>query len=288
MNKRWILIAGVCAIVLASALMVLKCTVSPVHQNPLSKSSPVCSRIVSLSPASTEILFAIGAGNEVAARTDFCNYPEEVKNIPSIGGFDGKTFSLEAVLSYSPDLVYLNKTMHGHLIQSLTDLGITVFATDAQSLDDVYAEIIEAGKLTGHEKEAENLASSIKKRIEKPGNTPAQEVYWEVWNAPYMSIGRNSFINGIIEASGGSTIFADLESAYPVVSEESIIARNPSVILLPSDSPETLDSIRSRPGWETISAVQNGKVYKINGDIISRPGPRIAEAVEAVRSCLSQ
>lgn len=288
MNKKWMLITGVCAIVLASALMVLKCTVPAVQQNPLSSTAALPARIVSLSPASTEILFALGAGDRVAARTDFCNYPAETQKYPSVGGFDGKTFSLETVLSFSPDLVYLNKTMHGHLIQSLKDLGITVFAADAQSLSDIYTEILEAGRITGTEKEAEELVHSIKKRIETPSSLAPVSVYWEVWNAPYMSIGSASFINEIITASGAQNIFADIEASYPVVSEESIIARNPSVILLPSDSPEDLQTIKNRSGWNTIDAVQNGRVYKIDGDIISRPGPRIAEAVEAIRSCLSQ
>jgi len=288
MNKKWMLITGVCAIVLASALMVLKCTESAGQQNPLSAQQNTPSRIVSLSPASTEILFALGAGNLVAARTDFCNYPAEAQNCPSVGGFDGKTFSLETVLSFAPDLVYLNKTMHGHLVQSLTDLGIKVFATDAQSIADIYTEILEVGAITGKKENAEKLVDSMKKRIEKPSKASNMSVYWEVWNAPYMSIGNTSFINEVIQASGAQNIFNDISASYPVVSEESIIARNPSIILLPSDSPETLDTIQGRSGWDCIDAVKNNRVYKINGDIISRPGPRLAEAVEAIRACLSQ
>ena len=103
-----------------------------------------------------------------------------------------------------------------------------------------------------------------------------------------MSIGNTSFINEIIQASGAQNIFNDLSASYPVVSEESIIARNPSVILLPSDSPETLDTIKNRSGWDSIDAVNNNRVYKIDGDIISRPGPRLAEAIEAIRACISQ
>ncbi|HPX27976.1 MAG TPA: cobalamin-binding protein [Treponemataceae bacterium] len=288
MNKKWILITGVCAIVLASALMVLKCTGSTGQQNPLSAQENTPSRIVSLSPASTEILFALGAGDLVAARTDFCNYPAEAQNCPSVGGFDGKTFSLETVLAFAPDLVYLNTAMHGHLVQSLTELGIEIFASDAQSIPDIYTEILQVGVITGKEKNAEKLVESMKKRIDKPSPANIISVYWEVWNAPYMSIGNTSFINEIIQASGAQNIFNDLSASYPVVSEESIIARNPSVILLPSDSPETLDTIKNRSGWDSIDAVNNNRVYKIDGDIISRPGPRLAEAIEAIRACISQ
>lgn len=287
MNKKWKL-TGVCAIVLSSVLMVLSCSKSAEQQNPLSTKESLPSRIVSLTPGSTEILFALGAESSLAARTDLCNYPAETAEYPSVGGFDGKTFSLETVLSFNPDLVLLNTFMHGHLIQSLQDLGITVYNSDAQSISDIYTDIIEIGKILGKNESANELVNSMKQGIEKPTEPGNISVYWEVWNAPYMSIGKNSFINDVIEASGAVNIFDDVDSAYPVVSEESIIARNPSVILLPSDSSETYESIQKRSGWNTIDAVKHGRVYKINGDLISRPGPRIPDAIEAIRSCLDQ
>lgn len=287
MKKKWIII-GVCAIVLASVLMVLKCTVFTGQQNPLNAQLQYPTRIVSLSPASTEILFAIGAGDQIVARTDFCNYPQDTQNIASIGGFDGKTFSLETILSFSPDLVYLNTTMHGHLVQSLGELGIAVFQTESSSLQDIYSEILEAGTITGHAKESEKIVKTMEKAITYENTNTPVTVYWEVWNAPYMSVGNTSFIHDVIQTSGAQNIFSDIETGYPVVSEESIIARNPDVIFLPSDSPETIETIRKRTGWNSINAVKNGKIYKIDGDIISRPGPRVVDAIEKIRSCLDQ
>jgi iron complex transport system substrate-binding protein len=101
-----------------------------------------------------------------------------------------------------------------------------------------------------------------------------------------MSVGSSSFINDVIREAGAINIFSDIAAAYPVVSEESIIARNPSLILLPADSPENWESLSKRTGWQSIDAIQNKKVIKIDGDLISRPGPRIGEAIRAVQEAL--
>lgn len=263
------------------------------------------SRIVSLSPAGTEWFFALGVQDKLVARTDFCNYPPEVSKIPSLGGFDGKTFSLESVIAFNPDLVYLDITMHGHLTENLRSLGIKVFESNIESLEDIYSETRALSALLGIEKKGEELIETIKTAY-TPMQIPApaiyvfddasdeakkktklnRSVYWEVWNDPYMSIGSASFINDIIKEAGGENIFSDVKASYPIVSEESIIARNPRLILLPSDSPETLESLSMRTNWKSIDAIQNKRVVKIDGDLISRPGPRIGEAIRSVQEAL--
>lgn len=248
-------------------------------------------RIVVLSPAGCEILYALGSGEKIVARTDFCNFPSESQNLPSIGGFDGKTLSIETILSYEPDLVYGSKGMHDFLQETCSQFGIELYLSGASSFQEVYEEIAFMGEKTGCSENVEKLISSMKNAIEKirkvsekKSDKKKKKVYWETWNAPYMSVGGISFINEIIETAGGKNIFADItDQPYPVVSEESILSRNPDVIILPyGDISECAD----RPGWKYLSAVKKNKVVNVNDDIFSRPGPRIVEAVETLSSIL--
>ena len=245
-------------------------------------------RIVSLGASATEILFAVGAGEQVVARTDFCNFPPEASKIPSIGGFDGKTFSLESIISCKPDFVVLFKVMHDHLIEPLEKYGISYYVSDANTIEDVLKEITEIGKITGHEENALALVEEIQSSINNLSFISNKSVYWEVWNAPYMTIGATSFINELITKAGGKNIFADVEQSYPAVNEESIIARNPDVIFIPSDSPVTVEDVKNRAGWQDISAVKTGSIYKIDADITSRSGPRIKEAILLINDFLAK
>ena len=258
-------------------------------ENIVTEENPVIpTRIVSLGASATEILFAVGAGNQVVARTDFCNFPAEASEIPSIGGFDGKTFSLESIISYKPDFVVLFKVMHDHLIEPLEKYGISYYVSDANTIEDVLKEITEIGKITGHEENALALVEEIQSSINNLSLISNKTVYWEVWNSPYMTIGGTSFINELITKAGGKNIFADVEQAYPSVNEESIIARNPDVIFIPSDSPVTAEDVKNRAGWQDISAVKNNRIFKIDADITSRSGPRIKEAILLINDFLAK
>ena len=245
-------------------------------------------RIVSLGASATEILFAVGAGEQVVARTDFCNFPPEASSIPSLGGFDGKTFSLESIIAYKPDFVVLFAGMHDHLIEPLQRYEIQYFVSDATSIDKVLSEIQEIGKITGHEEKALALVEEIQSSIDNLSLISNKTVYWEVWNAPYMTIGGTSFINALITKAGGKNIFVDVEQAYPSVNEESIIARNPDVIFIPSDSPVTVEDVKNRSGWKDISAVKTDSIYKIDADITSRSGPRIKDAILLINEFLAK
>ena len=260
-----------------------------VKENVVAEEKPVIpTRIVSLGASATEILFAVGAGEQVVARTDFCNFPPEASEIPSIGGFDGKTFSLESIISYKPDFVVLFKVMHDHLIEPLEKYGISYYVSDANTIEDVLKEITEIGKITGHEENALALVEEIQSSINNLSFISNKSVYWKVWNAPYMTIGSTSFINELISKAGGKNIFADVEQSYPAVNEESIIARNPDVIFIPSDSPVTAEDVKNRAGWKDISAVKNNRIFKIDADITSRSGPRIKEAILLINDFLAK
>ncbi|MCR4741862.1 MAG: helical backbone metal receptor [Treponema sp.] len=237
--------------------------------------------IVALSPSASEILFALGAGKQVSAVSEFTDYPQEAAALPKVGGFDGKTLSLEKILSFKPDFVYMTDGMHNFLVEDFESYGIKYYLSKANSIDSIYQEISDISKITGHQKEGQELINKIQKEInEVKIDTNYQPlVYWEVWYSPYMSAGSQSFINDIISKAGGKNIFSDLDQLYPIVSEESIIVRQPQVILIPQTSGITIESVKERIGWKNIPAVENSKIQIIDDNLFTRPGPRIGQSV---------
>lgn len=253
-------------------------------------SATSANRIVSLAPANSEILCAVGAYDQIVARTDFCDFPAELSKKPSVGGFDGKTVSVETILAYQPDFVYGTSGMHDFLKQPLEAAGITLYLSKADTVEAVIAEIRKIGKITGHAKEGEAVASTMEKELAAIKKAVSKQtkptVYYEVWGNPYMTVGNKSFINGIIQAAGGTNIFANVDGDYPMISEESVIAQNPQFIIIPNMNGETKKSISSRRGWSGIQAVKDGNVYFIDSDVYSRPGPRVIEAIKNIAGIL--
>jgi iron complex transport system substrate-binding protein len=254
-------------------------------QNPNVKAKQsIPQRIVSLSPASTEILFAVGAENQIVAVSDFSDYPPQAQNLPKVGGFDGKTLSLEKILSFNPDFVYLTNVMHNHLIPHFESLNIDYYLSDANSFEQVKNEILQIAKITGHTSTGENLVKEIDSAINKINsqNQLLQKptVYWEVWNSPFMSVGNSSFITDLINTAGGINIFQEIAQAYPTVSEETIVAKNPQIIIIPQNSGITVDSVKNRKGWSQIDAVKNDKIFIVDDNLLTRSGARIGESAE--------
>lgn len=242
--------------------------------------------IVALSPSAAEILFAIGAEKQIAAVSEFSDYPAEAALKPVVGGFDGKTLSIETIMSFKPDLVYLTQGMHNFLISTLEANGIPYYVSMGESIASVEKEILEIGKITGHEKSSKKIVDDMEKKIKKAGavfsdaqKNSAVKVYYEVWNSPYMSVGSTSFINDVITKAGAQNIFFDLADAYPMVSEESIISREPDVIIIPISTGVSSDSVALRNGWAEIPAVKNGRIFLIDDNVYTRPGPRVADVV---------
>ncbi len=246
-------------------------------------------RIVSLSPSGTEILFELGLQDKLVARTDFCNFPEEAKKIDSVGGFDGKSFSIENILSFNPDFVYLTNGMHNHLIPTLEKLGIKVYVSDANSIEAIYSEIIDVSKLFDIEDVGKKYVDNMRSELNKIKNSSLNKtVYCEIFNSPFLTCGKNSFINDIIEYASGKNIFDFLESSYPQVSEEIIIVSNPQIILAPDYSETDLENFYYRNAWQDIDAIKNKKVFSVSGDIFTRPGPRVIEAVKLLKEIINE
>ena len=246
-------------------------------------------RIVSLSPSGTEIIFALGLNDKLVARTDFCTFPEEAKSIDSVGGFDGKSFNIETILSFNPDFVYLTNGMHNHLINILEGLGIKVYLSDVNSIEDIFNEIIDVAKLFEIEKIGKQYIEKMSLELGDIKKDNIQKtIYCEIFNSPFLTCGKNSFINDIIFYAGGKNIFGSLESSYPQVSEEVIIMMNPEIILAPDYSEFDIEKIYARNGWQNISAIKNKKVYSVSGDIFTRPGPRVLEAIKLLKEIIDE
>ena len=253
-------------------------------------------RIVSLAPSNTEMLFAVGAGDNVVGVTDFCNYPYnfaawiEAGNMTSIGNYYGP--SVEPIVALEPDLVFAS-TGSLDAAKNLKSLGYNVLVLEARTLDGVLQDILLVGRATGNDVEAGVLVSEIRARIDAVANqaafaTTTPKVYHEVWNDPIMSVGPGTFIDEMITLAGGENIFNDATTSWPVVSSEAIIEKNPDVMFFPDmymgvgNFYDTIESVANRPGWNSITAVKTGALYEINADIISRSGPRLVDALEII------
>lgn len=250
-------------------------------------------RIVSLAPSNTEILFAVGAGGRVVGRDEFSDYPEEAASIPSIGGSMGE-FSVEAIVALEPDLVLAAEINTPELIHQLEDLGLTVYyLRNPTTLEEMYTNLANVAKLTGDD--ASELIASLQARVaavdEKIAPLSSRpSVFYEIDatdpNKPW-TYGPGTFGDLLIERAGGSNIGNIAFDPYPQLSLEQIVVANPSFIIL-GDSMwgVTPESVLEREGWSTIYAVQNNQIFPIDDNLISRPGPRLVDGLEAIAKIL--
>jgi len=253
-------------------------------------------RIISLAPSNTEILFALGLGDRVVGVTQFCNYPAEAQDKPKIGGFSQTDIdiSMEQIVAIEPDLILASETHITEAIPRLEQLvpqsAVIVLKTQTESFDVVFEAIALVGECTGTMDEAGKLVNEMKERIktvtDKTKNLTDSErpkVLYIVWNEPIFAIGGGTLGNALIEAAGGINIFQDLTGS-PAVGLETIIARNPQIILASAAIGTGFDLpyqfALTEPRLEGVEARINGRVYPVNDDLTGRPGPRIVEALE--------
>jgi len=245
-------------------------------------------RIASLSPAATEILFAIGAGDQVAAVDKFSNYPPEASSHQQLDAFEP---SVEAIAGAQPDLVLLVYDP-GNLVDGLTNAGLTVFFLETPtSVEGVLAQIRMLGQATGHTQEAEELVTTMEQGIQDIQAKLADvqqgpRVFHEVDNQLY-TVAPDSFVGNLYTILKAQNIAAGSDQAFPQLSQEAIIEADPEVIILgDAAGGESLDTVKARPGWGNISAVKSGRVYVIDPDIVSRPGPRLVDALQTLAPML--
>ena len=244
-------------------------------------------RIVSLTPATTEILFAIGAGSFVVGRDTFSDYPAEASTVTDIGGSMGK-YNTEAIVSLKPDLVVAGGINPPELVASLETLGLKVyFLANPTTMDDLYTNIRTMGKLSGTDNGAEMVVTSMDAKAEEvdsklAGITTKPVVYYELDATPYTA-GPGTFVDQLITRAGGTNFGAKMDSAWAQISLEQLLVADPEFIIL-GDSAygETAASVSARPGWDALTAVKEGKIFPFDDNLVSRPGPRLVDGLEAL------
>lgn len=252
-------------------------------------------RIVSLAASNTEILFAIGAGPQMVGRDEFSDYPAEALPLPSVGGSFGG-YTLEAIVALQPDLVLAAEINTPEQVEAIENLGLTVFyLSNPTDLDGLYRNLETVALMTGRQAEAETLIASLKTRVaavtEKIAplsNRPG--VYYELDatnpNAPYTA-GKGTFVDMLIELAGGWNIASEMDSPWAPISAEVLVAQSPQIILLGDAAYGiTPESVKARPGWETIDAVQNDRIFAFDDNLASRPGPRLVDGLEVMARLL--
>lgn len=235
-------------------------------------------RVVSLIPATTELLFAIGAGNVVVGRTVWCEYPAEALSVPAVG--DGMVPNIEAVAARHPDLVILYLSSQNALAaRQLRQLGIAALQVRTDALADVPRVGRLLGRLTGHSRGADSmarvftdaLAAATVVRPEDPVSA-----FLLVWPDPPMTVGAGSYLTELVERAGGRNVYADLPSSSGQISVESAVARNPDVVLVLGDS---LPAFAHRPEWQAVPAVRHRHFVYASGSMFGQPSPRAPAAI---------
>ncbi len=248
-------------------------------------------RVVSLAPSLTEMVYALGAGPQLVGVTTVCNYPEAARRLPKIGGMEDGGVDLEKVLSLKPDLVIAIGLFQSNTVDALRRLGLRVEVVPSQTVEDVFAAAGRLGTLLGREAAAKKLTADLGRRIDRVRKATAAlpkarrpRVFYQVWDQPLMTATRGTLIGRLIDLSGGANVFDDLSGQYVQVSPEAVLERDPQVVLAPTTHASRVDPkiLAKAPGLAGVTAVRTGRVYVLDGDLVSRAGPRIAEALELV------
>lgn len=246
-------------------------------------------RVVSMAPSNTELLFAVGAGDQVVGRDPYSNFPEEALDVADIGDTYA-SLNTELILSLEPDLVLAAGITPPEQVDQLEQLGITVYwLGNPTDLEGLYRNLETVGILTGNEQEAlaaiDDLSARAEAVLEKVATvTERPTVFYEVDgqtdpSAPFTA-GGGTFIDLIINLAGGANIVGNQEG-YIAYSIEDLLVADPDVILLGDYAwGATVESVAARSGWSALSAVANDRVYPFNDDHMSRPGPRLINALE--------
>jgi iron complex transport system substrate-binding protein len=247
-------------------------------------------RIVSLSPNLTEILYALGAGDRVAANTSYCDYPPEAREKPHVG--DTQRPDLERIVALEPDLVLVpTASQLQSLVERLDGLGLPTYVAESRDLDGVFRSIERIGDAIGDREAGRDLAARLRARTEavssRVGALPAPRVFVVVGDEPLFTAGRGTFVDDLVRRAGGASISGDEATEWPQYSAETVIARAPEVIVVPLASHGVSEGGESLPvALRETPAARDGRIVRIDGDLLMRPGPRLVDGLEALARAL--
>jgi len=242
---------------------------------------PKVERIVSLAPSVTEIVYAAGAGDRLVGVTTFCNFPTQALEVAKVG--DTLNPNMETIVALKPDLVLVSTASQIEAFtKTLADNGIAVYVTNPTTLEGVIQTVRKFGEILGTSTVADAAAADLKRRVGDVWSKLQLEekvrVFVQVSKEPLFTIGKESYLNEPIAKAGGISVTADVETAFPKLSKETASALKPEAIILS----ESDDNREPNEVFASSPAVKNGRVYKINADLLSRPGPRLVDAYEQI------
>ena len=291
MNKWWLLVVFVLCWVGAGLAMFSD---RQTQGGPAVGAVGAVNRIVSTAPNITEILFELGLGEKIVGVTILSNYPAKAAEKPKIGTFWQP--NVEAVIAADPDLVVtVGFPQQVALAERLSRIGYNSLTVDIEKVDQLFSAIEEIGKVTHTKDRAQRMVADIKNNLDglagAVGDDEKVRVLWIVQRQPLMVAGRKTFVNEMIELAGGENVIGQTLHKYPPLGAEQVIACRADVIIEAAMQPEDLAGQQeaARQYWskfKNVPAVKNGRVYVIDGDLVSRPGPRLYEATEMIAKIL--
>ncbi|MHB8084842.1 MAG: cobalamin-binding protein [Dehalococcoidia bacterium] len=296
MNKKYILLATLAALlVFISSMACAEPAPSPDIRDDsgaaVNIEQPV-QRIISLAPSNTEIVYALGLEDRLVGVTEYCDYPPAAKNKPKIGGFS--TVDMERVVALQPDLVLATDIHSKTVTPLLQKVGFNVVTLYPATLNGLIRDINLVGKITGSVNTASDLTAGLNKRIQAvasaagdPSTARPLRTLLIIWYDPLMVAGAGTLPDDMIKVAGGNNIAADV-TGYPSIGLETIISRDPEVIIVPSDmgQPDNplWNFVVTDPRLKNTTAARNNAIYKMDGNLALRAGPRCIDALEQMAS----
>ena len=248
-------------------------------------------RIVSLAPSVTETLFAIGVGDRLVGDTDFCDYPPEAKKKPHIGGPISP--NIETIAALHPDLVVATREINRQeSVYSLERLGMPVYVTDPQSVEQVLTSTERLGELLGASETARLLTANVRRRLgeldHRLAGLPPKNVLMVVWLDPLMSVGRNTFMDDALRHAGAHSVI-DSPQSWPTIDLEEVVRLQPQYLIISNDNKQQvqreLAEFQRRPAWRQLDAVRNRR-FIVLSDALSHPSPRLVDGIEQLARAL--
>ena len=246
-------------------------------------------RVISLAPNLTEIVFALGAGDRLVGRTTYCDYPAEAKSIAEVG--DTLQPSLERIIALKPQVVLISTASQLEVFtRQLQNQNIAVFVTDPQDLEGVLRTINQVGEMLGQKENATLVTGKLRERAnavkQAVKGKPPVRVFFQLSAEPLYTAGHDAFVTDLIRRAGAESVTADVPGAWPKFSNESALAANPDAIILPVGGSMGTGNLTVTEALSRSRAVLEGRVYKVNDDHLMRPGPRAVDGLEAMARAL--
>lgn len=246
-------------------------------------------RVVSLAPNLTEIVFALGAGDRLVGNTTYCDYPVEAKSITKVG--DTLHPSIERIIALKPQVVLVSTASQLEAFTGqLDNHRIVVYVTNPKSLDEVFRSMKVLGELLGEQKRAEAVVDALQQRAANVEAATKEarplKVFYQVSGEPLYTIGRDAYLTDLVRRAGGVSVTADVPSGFPRFSAEAALAAQPEAIILPTGGSMGAANATVAVSLKNSPAARNNRIYKINDDYLSRPGPRLLNGLEEMARAL--